>query len=186
MPKWTSRSASQRSRGFRPQTDWAHATGFTSLVLSSSTPVCSHFNLTAFADPEFIERMPETIRRLRGAVWTAVVPPTDPADFFRMDLAVGLAVAPAEAVAAGALPCPVSDAYWDGWLWHRFMPINSGGGREAITEGYEPEVDGRGQRRLEDNVLFFAAEAFRLDTVATLEVNIQWAFRWLLSLSNRT
>jgi hypothetical protein len=148
---------------------------------------CQQVNLTQLADPEFPERMPETVRRLRGAILASV--DYDVALVQVVQIGMGVGTAPPEAVAvAGALPCPLSDAYWDGWLWHSFYPFSNYPGRVTLTEPNEVEIDSRGQRRLDDNVLFFSVETLVVAADAGYlpsSLNVNWNFRWLLSLSNR-
>jgi hypothetical protein len=160
------------------------------LTGNAGVPECQFVNLTAFADPEFFERPPETVRRVRGQFALKTTNPgAGRADAI---VGLGLGVAPQEAVAAGSLPCPVTEAFWDGWMWHAFIPMMLvPAATPAIFAGVQQpwgHIDGRGQRKLEDNCLFWAAQVFvSASSTATdnTEVLIHAGLRWLLSPTTR-
>lgn len=176
-----------RARGFRPQTDWA-ADNVAAALTNASSGVGGiariSRNLTESADPEWFQRPPETVRRLRG-VWTLAVP----TNYNNTELLVALAVgvAPDEAVDVGptALPDPIIDASWDGWLWHQY--VYSFPQSLQIAGSIEPIIDSKAQRRLDDNVLFLAVSAVSAGgTFPTAAFTVGVSVRWLLSLSSRS
>jgi hypothetical protein len=148
------------------------------------TPICSRINLSAAADPEWFQRPPETVRRLRGELSVST---EGQAGLTRVEIAVGFAVLPAEAVDNGQTPCPLEDAYWDGWMWHHFYPIVIDDSQPLFLISHPPSgmIDGRGQRKLEDGVLFMAAESILAAGVPPQVTRIEFGIRWLLSPTSR-
>ncbi len=178
MAAMTRRSPARTARrGFRPATDWDSARMGGSLLASAE---CDVFVLGGVED---LLENPHTWMRVRGNLnWS-----TDNATqgtFQQAYLGAGIGVAPPEAIAAGQVPCPVSDASWDGWLWHSVVPATLGSTRLRVNEAPEPEIDSRAMRRLEDNLPYIA---FEVITDAGVAVNFlyQVFLRFLLKPAGR-
>jgi hypothetical protein len=99
-------------------------------------------------------------------------------------LGIGIGVAPGPAISSAGVPCPVSDANWDGWLWHSVVPVIIGDLRRPITQWTDGMIDSRAMRRLDDNLPFIA---FELITDAGVAVNFIHAahIRFLLKPTGR-
>ena len=100
--------------------------------------------------------------------------------------AFGIAVATSAAVVAGAasLPSPITEETWDGWLYHRYFGIFSGGAVAVATAAQQTdqvnatcgalrlEVDSKAMRKVDvDQSLYAMIEVIELGN-ATME----WAF----------
>jgi len=103
-------------------------------------------------------------------------------------IAIGIGVESPNAIAAGATPCPLTDASWDGWMYHsvQLVRINTDANpwfRMALAD--PGIIDSRAMRRLEDNDLFLALE---LDTDSGMSINVAYMFflRFLVSESSKS
>jgi hypothetical protein len=155
------RTLTRTARGFRPTTDWDSARIGGALTLSETC------NVYALGGVEALLNQPHTWMRVRGNLSWA----TDQAtlDIYQQAyLGAGIGVAPSAAIASGSVPCPVSDANWDGWLWHSVTPLSLGALRRGITQSPESMIDSRAMRRLDDNLPFIA---FEVITDAGVAVN---------------
>lgn len=183
------------TRTFRPQTDWAAATGYGTLIANAVTGVDNDFvNLSAIEGDAPLAPLGEsyTLMRTRG-VWHAypVVWPGGPAPGI-VDMAVGIGVANTDAITAGALPDPIEDSEWDGWLVRRWaywrLPTVVAGvaGTTSFTslpgENTPWSLDSRAMRRLEDNDLFMAL-SMGTDTGEEVQLNYIFDLRQLFQQS---
>jgi len=172
----------RRSRtGFRPATDWLFASVAGVLTAGVGGTDADVWNLSLLAT-EDLDNDPETVRRMRGRVHLISI---NPSEVQTTHVAVGIGVAPPEAIAAGigAVPLPYSDAHWDGWMWIDFYPF-SGDGPRPLNQLTPNVIDSRAQRRLEDNHLYLALEMATTAGVVT-NVGYQVDLRWLQSESSR-
>ena len=78
--------------------------------------------------------------------------------------AIGVAVVTSDAIAVGitAVPDPVADAGWDGWLYHRFFDVHNisatlTDGANAMSAHVQFEVDSKAMRKMGDNDTLFAS-----------------------------
>lgn len=181
-------------RGFRPQTDWAAATGYGTLIADGVTGVDNDFvNLSVIEGDAPLGPLGEsyTLMRTRG-VWhcyPVVWPNTTPGI---VDVAVGIGVAPSQAITAAALPDPIEDAEWDGWLMRKwtyfrlpaaaapFPPSFLGGSSTGDMSVWD--LESRAMRRLEDNDLFMAL-SLGTDTGELIQVNYIFDMRQLFQQS---
>ncbi len=90
-----------------------------------------------------------TLVRIRGEVLSRLRSATTALDGFRVAYGIGLATNEAFSVGNTALPGPITDADWDGWIWHTFGFIFSDPGDAEIVDGQstigflrEPEATG--------------------------------------------
>jgi len=166
-----------RGRGFRPATDWL----FSQLVGVVGEGETDVFDLSLAATAD-LDNDPETVRRIRGR-WNVTL---DTAEVQATLVAAGIGVASPEAIAAGptALPNPILDGDWDGWMWIDFVLVDVPGGVSILTPmlAVDGTIDSKAQRRLEDNHLFFA-----ITMQSTVDVAGQYsaALRWLQSESSK-
>jgi hypothetical protein len=136
-------------------------------------------NLTALADPEWYERMPETVRRVHGT-WGVSASNTT---YGQLLVAIGIGVASNESISAGstAVPNAVSDASWDGWLFHKVL-VSDNPGRLQLVEPVEAEFQSRAMRKLNDDNLFLSIAA---TASLPVDIGVMVFVKWLLSLSPR-
>ena len=99
---------------------------------------------------------------------------------------------PAFTAGIASVPTPVTEEDWDGWLYHRFFAVQSGGiidGSVSADQDYVTsvsgvlrlEVDSKAMRKLDANDVIFGA--LEVTEVGTASMN--WAFnsRILFKLS---
>jgi len=84
--------------------------------------------------------------------------------------AVGIGLATAAAVAAGvaSVPTPITELFWDGWLWHSFFSVHG-----SATDAGSPSraqrlvIDSKAMRKFETGMaVFMAAEVVERGTAA--------------------
>ena len=95
----------------------------------------------------------QTIVRVRGQLTASLVTVTSVLDGFAR-AAMGICVVSENAAGIGitAIPQPISDASWDGWLWHQWLGAFTGystteTGRGPM-EAVRMEIDSKGMRKL--------------------------------------
>ncbi|WP_181246151.1 hypothetical protein [Clostridium diolis] len=132
-----------------------------------------------------LDNDPETVRRIRG-IWSLAFTSAQTATD-EIWLAVGIGTESVNAIAALATPDPFFEAHWDGWLYHEWHHVYTGGYVPPNSEAYSPEyvIDSRAQRRLEDDHLFVAVAVARANTTTAIGFRINFGLRWLLSDSSR-
>jgi len=171
-------------RGFSPATDWKSLTFTQSLNTGVPGFDLDVVDLTLGSTVEATSQ-PQTVRRLRG--WFQAMGDSDEVVGQNgwVTLSLGIGVAPAEAIAASAVPGPYSDIHWDGWMWiYQFSLLYSSAGHSPFVAQELPSIDSRAQRRLEDNHLFFAAE-LNTATGSAVSAFLNTTVRWLESESSR-
>jgi len=81
-------------------------------------------------------------------------------------LAVGIGVQSAQAVAAGALPCPLTDAGWGGWLLHWVAQTSA----QSSNSWFDRElVDSRAMRKVQEGDSVFLSVETPATNVNTLD-----------------
>ena len=112
-----------------------------------------------------------TVLRTRGLfeMFLAATGASDGDGFFGA-IGIGVASAAAVAVGIGSVPTPVTEAGWDGWLYHRFVgahnPDITFGGSPAVLDRFE--VDSKAMRKFDPfENLYAAIEVVEIGT-ATL------------------
>ena len=109
--------------------------------------------------------------------------------------AMGIGIATLAAVTAGAasVPTPITEADWDGWIWHQFFQCRSGGIIDgsvsadhdlvnSTSAAVRFEIDSKAMRKFSDDdmAIFAALEVTEVGTAAMV-----WSFdsRMLFKLS---
>lgn len=181
------------TKSFRPQTDWAAATGYGTLVAGVLGTDTDFVNLSVIEGDAPLLPLGEsyTLMRTRGLwhCYPVVWPNSTPGI---VDVAVGIGVSPSQAITAGALPDPIENSEWDGWLVRRWtyfrLPtaagtVNAGSLFASIyTDNGIWDLSSRAMRRLEDNDLFLAI-SLGTDTGELVQVNYIFDLRQLFQQS---
>lgn len=113
-----------------------------------------------------------TIVRLRGMLDVNLLTASAVGDGF--DGALGIGIVTDEAFAAGAAstPDPVTEADWDGWLYHTFFHVHAAAGADMTgpMSHFRIPIDSKAMRIwTEGNTLFPSVEVV-LDGTSTAEV----------------
>ena len=139
-------------------------------------PVGTCQSYTLFSAAQLIDFESPTIIRTYLKALT-MIPNTAGAGNIHEQLAIGIGVQSEQAVAAGALPCPFTNASWGGWLLHWYSHL----GREDVarsTYGGERElIDSRAMRKVQEGDAVFLS----LETPSTnvSSVNVSFSGRML-------
>ena len=114
-----------------------------------------------------------TLARTRGLLEIFLTGATSAGDGFQGAFGIGKATAAAFTVGVTAIPTPITEVAWDGWLYHRFISLHapatvSAGVTPAVTERIE--IDSKAMRKITDEEVFFAAVEFTEIGAATMHV----------------
>ena len=116
-----------------------------------------------------------TIVRIHGFVQLFLTASDAAASGFAVAMGFGIVTAEAFAAGVASMPSPLTDANWDGWMWHKFVQVRSIAAAAADFNGLASvqniDIDVKAMRILQsDNTLFGATEVVETGT-ATLQVN---------------
>ena len=161
------RRGSYQARGSRRQTSWDEGPGGTGITqLSSVGSVFLGSVAQALVDGL-------TIVRLRGSF--AAYLETAAAVGQGYQGAIGLGVVSENAFGVGitAVPTPITDSTWDGWLYHRFFGVHRSLAATGAGEGSSQirfEVDSKAMRKIpESDALIAVVEMVEIGT-ATIDM----------------
>ena len=162
------RGLSRASVSSRPkrQTKWAFGPGGTavnSFSASSSGLLGSGIGLTVATMP--------TIVRIRGVV-ELLLDSGVSGDGYAGALGIGLVTGDAFAVGITAVPTPLDDEDWDGWMWHKFFSLHN----PTATAGQEGalrfEIDTRAMRKFGEGMIVIAVAEVVETGVSVLEISL--------------
>ena len=109
-----------------------------------------------------------TVVRLRGECLLMLKTADAATAGFTGAIGVGTASVDATTVGISAVPNPIDDEDWDGWLWHRYFSLASGAAIaagvssdddivNAVSAVLRIEVDSKAMRKLPENMAVYAA-----------------------------
>ena len=110
-----------------------------------------------------------TVVRLRGELLLMLTTADAVGGGYTGAFGIGVASADATAVGVTAVPNPINDEDWDGWLYHRYWSLAAGGVLAAAaaadatdqvnstTAALRLEVDSKAMRKLPENMGIFAS-----------------------------
>ena len=125
-----------------------------------------------------------TIVRLRGFFGSYLTSATAVGDGFFGALGIGITTVQAFTdVGITALPIPLDDASWDGWMYHHYFQVTAGasGAIDDASAQARFVVDSKAMRKLEVNMVIFAVAQVVENTSAALE--IQFGSRMLVKIA---
>ena len=143
----------------RRQTSWALGPGGTaSTTLATSTSTI--LGAVAFASSDGL-----TVVRIRGELMLQLLTSSAAAGGFSGAFGIGKATLDATGIGVSALPNPIDDEDWDGWLYHRYYALRSAGvivladadAANSVTSSLRLEVDSKAMRKLPENEALFAS-----------------------------
>ena len=109
--------------------------------------------------------------RLRGSAVARLTAAGGIGNGFTGAIGVGVATASAFTVGVTALPTPLTDDFWDGWLWHMYFQILAvtatvSDGVNAVANVLRVEIDSKAMRKIPDAefVTFGAIEVIEVGT----------------------
>jgi len=91
-----------------------------------------------------------TVVRIRGNLQAILTSATASPDGFHCAIGIGVVTDQAFAIGATAVPGPLSEMEWNGWMYHRFFDVHADA---AFSAGQQPasisfEVDSKAMRKL--------------------------------------
>ena len=178
----SSRGSRLPTRGRSPQkrqvawTAGPGGSGITSITASGSSIVGSGLESTDLDEL--------TLTRTRGILDIFMDGPgvTDGDGYFGA-FGIGIVTEPAFAIGITAVPTPITEISWNGWLWHTFFSVHDGDVSLAPNDGVRQRfmIDGKAQRKLgQDEVLMGVIEVVEIGA-ATLNVFFDTRVLWKLS-----
>ena len=115
-----------------------------------------------------------TLVRTRGQFEAFLVASTAAGDGFSGAIGIGIVSAPAFAIGVTAVPMPIGEIEWDGWLYHRFFAVHAPGTGTASSSEVRQrvEIDSKAMRKVgREEVIYAAVEVFITGT-ASLKVRL--------------
>ena len=111
-----------------------------------------------------------TIVRLRGSFQAYLRSATAADDGFHCALGIGIVSDDAFTIGVTAVPNPIADANWPGWLYHRFFDLHASGAFSADDPNgsIQFEVDSKAMRKFGSNEILMANLEVVEDTTATM------------------
>ena len=170
--------------GARRQVSWGIGTGGTtsqSITATGKTIIGSGIALAA--------EQKVTIVRTRGYLNCGLVGATAALDGFTGAFGIGIVSDEAFTVGVTAIPGPLTDAFWPGWLVHQFISVRSVNimavANNAIQDAgafIQRDIDSKAMRKFDVGETMVAMlEVTELGSAATMQVT--WDSRVLLKLS---
>ena len=123
-----------------------------------------------------------TVLRLRGSLQAFLVSANAAGDGFHCAIGIGIVSENAFGIGITAVPTPLGDTSWDGWLYFKFFDVHGGfltaGDVQHLDATFE--VDSKAMRKVKDtDVLFAVVETIE---IGTAEMDVFFESRILLAL----
>jgi len=166
MPR--SRRGSYPVRASQRRTGWEDGTGSTSpSAISGSTAGFVGLALAALVDGL-------TLVRTRGSINALLLTASAAGDGFQGAFGIGLATAAAVAVGILAVPTPITEQDWEGWLFWHTVSVHAGD-RTAGDSNWNQatqriEIDSKAMRKLGSDMALYAAFEVVEEGTATMEI----------------
>ena len=118
-----------------------------------------------------------TVIRIRGWLSATLDSYTTASNGYAGAVGIGLVSAAAFAAGIASVPTPITEAAWDGWLWHQFIQLHgalaAGSTSVGVTAGaISREVDTKAMRKVFDEMVIFAAAEFTESGTAALRLHL--------------
>ena len=144
------RGSSRASAPSRRRTGWEEGPGTLTATAFSSSSVAILGNGQEFlADGG-------TIVRIRGAIELVLSSVGSVLDGYDGAIGIGIVSTPAFAIGVTAMPTPITEIGWEGWMYHRFFSIHASDAALDI-ESLKIELDTKAMRKVNTEEVVFAA-----------------------------
>ena len=133
-----------------------------------------------------------TVVRLRGEFTAFLRSATAANDGYTGAFGIGITTLDAFTIGATAIPGPLDELDWDGWLYHRFFTLTASGPivaaavsistdlAQPVASGLRIDVDSKAMRKLPENMGLFAA--LDVNLVGTAAMSCFFNSRMLIKL----
>ena len=123
-----------------------------------------------------------TVARIRGEFMAYLHAAAAINDGYVGAVGIGLTTQSAFAIGITAVPTPITDLDWDGWLWHSFFALKSGGVIAAAVAGDQLQVndtaaavrlpvDTKAMRKITSEGLIYAAAEVTESGTASMRIH---------------
>ena len=124
-----------------------------------------------------------TVIRLRGFFELVLEAASNAGDGFDGALGIGIVSTPAFTIGVTAVPTPLVDIEWEGWMYHQFFSLHSPVALQASTAAanfLRMEIDSKAMRKFDSAETIFAA----VDVLehGTSSISVRLGTRLLLKL----
>ena len=123
-----------------------------------------------------------TLVRTRGSFDMQIADTAGISDAIIGAMGIGIVTAEAFAIGITAVPSPITDDVWDGWLFHQYFGYSPGLiiSTTLVSAGYRIPVDSKAMRKLDfGDTIFFGLETVETGTVV---LNVMANSRLLVKL----
>ena len=162
------RSVSRLRTGSRRRTGWSEGPGseISTQVNATATAIVGSALVLAVDGA--------TLVRTRGILSFVLTSSVSAGDGFIGAFGIGKVTATAIGIGVTAVPAPIDEMDWDGWLWHQFISVRSGVATAAATpfEAFRYEIDSKAMRKVADDEGFVGV----LQTVETGDADMRVSF----------
>jgi len=141
----TFRGTSQRRR-----TGWEEGPG-TQNILNIATNTVAILGNTQAATEDG-----NTVVRIRGYVELVLNQVSTTLDGFRGAIGIGIASVPAIAIGVTAVPTPVTEIEWEGWLWHQFFSLHGVVPSVTVERRLAFQIDSKAMRKIDTEEAIYA------------------------------
>ena len=166
-----------RTQSLRRRTEWSIGTGGTGLTsgAASQSVILGSFLVAGVGGL--------TLVRTRGLFDIFLDGPgTADGDGFFGAFGIAIVTTPAATAGAVSMPTPITDATWNGWLYHTYLSIHNPditfGGSPAVSQ--RVVVDSKAMRKFPLDVTMYAM--LEVVEIGTATFNAFWDSRVLLKL----
>ena len=134
------------------QTGWEEGPGtLDGLAISTETSAILGSGQAAIGDGQ-------TIIRLRGFAELIITSAGSPADGFTGAMGIGIVSAPAFAIGITAVPTPITEIEWEGWMWHQMFSYHVSDAALDVA-ALRFTIDSKAMRKIgSEEVVFCAIE----------------------------
>ena len=107
----------------------------------------------------------QTLIRVRGFLELILTSASALGDGFHGAVGIGVVQTAAFDTGVAAVPVPVADVTWNGWLWHQWFSLTAPTAAQVTENRQVFEVDSKAMRKLSaDQTLFYAISATEVGT----------------------
>ena len=116
-----------------------------------------------------------TVVRLRGMFELVLEAATNPGDGFDGAIGIGIVSAPAFTIGVTAVPTPLTEIEWEGWMYHQFFSLHSPAAVQASVSAalfVREMIDSKAMRKFSSDEVIYAAAEFIEHGTASISVRL--------------
>ena len=125
-----------------------------------------------------------TVIRLRGSFLAYLSTVTAALDGFAGAMGIGLVTASAFDAGIGSVPTPITEADWDGWMYHKFFACRGAAAGSLVASpgaiAFRDDVDSKAMRKFDEDMRIYCS--VELVEVGDSVINFDFDSRVLVKL----